>query len=183
MDIAPEAFVGLFLGGLKPRKNVPWLLEVWRAFSVAMPGAVLLIAGDGPQRDQLIRQAAGFQSGTVRFLGRVSDVEKARLLASADVFCFPSLLEGFGLPILEAMSAGLPFVCSNRGSLPEVAHERAGFVVRIEERGPMVGALYAIAENPRLRDRMGAEGRAWAARQSWGRSARLTLAAIESLHG
>jgi glycosyltransferase involved in cell wall biosynthesis len=121
------ATVVLFLGGLKPRKNLPLLLEVFARTVPAHPTAKLVIAGGGPLRAELEHraQAAGLGDRVV-FTGYVPEADKTAHFNLGDVFVFPSALEGFGLAVGEAMSCGLPVVASDRGSIPEVLVEGEG---------------------------------------------------------
>jgi phosphatidylinositol alpha-mannosyltransferase len=102
----------VFIGSLVPRKGVDCLVAAWPAVLDQHPEARLIIAGDGPRRQALERLARQTGIGRrVRFLGLVDEAEKARLLAAADVACFPSLYgESFGIVMLEAMAIGTPVV-------------------------------------------------------------------------
>ena len=97
----PAGRLVLFLGGDKPRKNLPFLLGLWPDVVRYIPDARLVIAGPG------------------HWVPR-TDADIAALYAQARVLAFPSLLEGFGLPVLEAMATGRPVVCSDQGALPEL---------------------------------------------------------------
>lgn len=109
----------LYLGTLQPRKNVLRLIKAYRQSGCTWQ---LVLAGKrGWYYEQLIKEAG---SG-VRFIGYVDEADKAALLSGAKAFAFPSLYEGFGFPILEAMACGVPVLCSNTSSLPEVAGEAA----------------------------------------------------------
>jgi glycosyltransferase involved in cell wall biosynthesis len=110
----------LYLGTIQPRKNLSRLIE---AFS-QLPNAnrQLLLAGKpGWYSDQLIQQA----NDRVHFMGYVNAADKNALLSGATAFVFPSLYEGFGFPVLEALACGVPVLCSNTSSLPEVAGDAA----------------------------------------------------------
>jgi glycosyltransferase involved in cell wall biosynthesis len=122
--------VVLFFGGLKPRKNLEVLLDVWAAVAPASPEARLVVAGGGGMRATLERRAGRLGIGSsVVFTGYVPEADKADYYNLADVFFFPSAMEGFGLAVGEAMSAGLPVVASDRGSIPElVVDGEGGFV-------------------------------------------------------
>ncbi len=124
---------------------------------------------------QSIREAG--LTGRVLSVGYVDDAELKALYQGALAFAFPSLAEGFGLPVLEAFSLGCPVLASDRGSLPEVAG-RAGLVVDAEDAGAIARGLQALAE-PRERARRAALGRARLARFSWRACARATLRAYQ----
>src|SRR5207249_1083635 len=112
----------LSAGTLEPRKNLVRLIEAFQG----LPGDNLLaLVGPRGWEDERILQQAGDR---IRFLGHVSDEELAGLYSLCTVFCYPSLYEGFGLPVLEALKAGAPVVTSNVSSLPEVAGDAARYV-------------------------------------------------------
>jgi glycosyltransferase involved in cell wall biosynthesis len=120
----------LYLGGLKHRKNLPFLLNVWRELLCQIPAATLIIAGAGPLEASLKRRASelGIEAQTL-FIGRVTEEEKPRIYNLADVFVSPSSLEGFGFSVAEAMSSGLPVVVQREGALPELVGEGPGGIV------------------------------------------------------
>jgi glycosyltransferase involved in cell wall biosynthesis len=120
--------------------------------------------------------------GDVRFLGWVPDQELDGLYAIASCFVFPSLYEGFGLPVLEAMSRNVPVACSNRGSLEEVA----GGAARLfdpERPAEIAHAIDAVLRDPNEAERLRVAGRAQAARFTWQATAAATLASYERAMG
>jgi glycosyltransferase involved in cell wall biosynthesis len=145
--------VALFLGGLKPRKNLPLLLEVWAEVARAVPAARLLVAGGGPLLPVLRqRAAAAGLADRVAFTGYVPEADKADHFNLADVFVFPSALEGFGLAVGEAMSSGLPVVASDRGSIPELVLDgEGGFLCDPARPAAFVQALVRLLGDPALR--------------------------------
>ncbi len=117
----------LFVGNVKPNKNLSVLLRAFERVLHAIPHR-LLIAGRTHglgTADEAVLRDAGSLGGRIRFAGEVTDDELASLYAGASAFCMPSIYEGFGLPVLEAMASGCPVLCSRAGSLPEVAGEVA----------------------------------------------------------
>jgi len=122
--------VVLFFGGLKPRKNLETMLDVWTAVAPAHPDARLVVAGGGALLEELRRRAERLGlAGSVVFTGYVPEADKADYFNLADVFFFPSAMEGFGLAVGEAMSSGLPVIASDRGSIPELlVDSEGGFV-------------------------------------------------------
>ncbi len=153
--------VALFFGGLKPRKNLALLLDVWSAVSAARADARLLVAGGGPLLEDLRARARrlGIENRVV-FTGYVPEAEKADHFNLADVFIFPSALEGFGLTVAEAMSSALPVIASNRGSIPElVADGETGFVCDPVEPGRFVERLLPLLGDPAMREKLGRAGR------------------------
>jgi glycosyltransferase involved in cell wall biosynthesis len=150
--------VALFFGGLKARKNLPLLLDVWAAVAREVPAARLLIAGGGPLLGALRERAAALGlADRVAFTGYVPEAEKADHFNLGDVFVFPSALEGFGLAVGEAMSSGLPVVASDRGSIPELLLEGEGGFLRDPARpAGFVEALVRLLREAPLRAKQGA---------------------------
>ena len=178
--------VALFLGGLKARKNLSFLLDVWRDAASVRPDATLVIAGDGPLGSALRRQAESLGLGRrVVFTGRVPEVDKVAHYNLADLFLFPSTLEGFGLAVGEAMSCGLPAIVSDEGALPElVAHDQGGFVCRGGDRTAFVEATLRLLDQPELRRRAGTFNRERVDRHfRWPRAARRVLDIYEEIVG
>jgi glycosyltransferase involved in cell wall biosynthesis len=167
----------LFVGFLEPKKNLGTLLEAiarlrrrgaWGTTELVIAGAPGWGAAPAPRV-----QALGLER-TVRFLGPVPDADLPALYAGALAFAFPSLWEGFGLPVLEAMAAGAPVVASNRGALPEIT---AGAALLAEpEPEAFADALGQLVGDAAVRERLRAAGLARAADFSWERTARETLA-------
>jgi glycosyltransferase involved in cell wall biosynthesis len=149
--------VVLFLGGLKTRKNLPFLLDVWQRVATMRPTATLMIAGAGPAAGDLQKRAKQLDlAGRVVFAGRVSEPEKVRYYNLADLFVFPSKLEGFGLAVGEAMSCGLPVVTSDGGALPElVRNGKGGFVCRGDDVEDFTGRLITLLDDANLRRAFG----------------------------
>jgi phosphatidylinositol alpha-1,6-mannosyltransferase len=148
----------LFLGGLKARKNLSLLLQIWAEVVRAVPEARLLIAGGGPLLGPLRDRAAAAGLGDrVTFTGYVAEAEKADHFNLGDVFVFPSALEGFGLAVGEAMSSGLPVVASDRGSIPELVVDGEGGFLRDPARpAGFVEALVRLLRDAPLRAKQGA---------------------------
>lgn len=153
--------VVLFLGGLKGRKNLFFLLDVYREVARERPEARLVIAGTGPLLEPLKRAAerAGL-GGQVIFTGYVPEAEKVEYYRLADLLVFPSSMEGFGFTVGEAMSCGLPVVVSNRGSLPElVVDGEGGFLCAPEDTSAFAGRALQLLSDPRLREKFGSANR------------------------
>jgi phosphatidylinositol alpha-1,6-mannosyltransferase len=179
-----EAPVALFLGGLKPRKNLAVLLQAWREVAGARPEARLLIAGTGPLEAGLQRLAVSLGLGDrVVFAGRVAEADKVAYYNAADLFVSPSSLEGFGFTVGEAMSCGLPVVVSDRGALPElVAQGEGGFVCRHDDAGELGGRIGELLADAELRRRFGRFNRDRIDRQfRWERASRRVLEIYEEV--
>ena len=166
----------LFVGFLEPKKNLGVLLEAVAALRRrgAWGDSELIVVGaPGWGPDPVVRAHALGLDGVARFVGAVADAELPGLYGGALAFAFPSLWEGFGLPVLEAMAAGAPVVASNRGALPEVT---AGAALLADPAPqPLADALEQILTDPRLRERLRLAGLTRAAQFSWERTARETL--------
>ena len=168
----------LAVGTLEPRKNLEALIAAWVALDPAVRGGRLL-ALVGPRGwDDAPILAAAREAGA-RLLGRVSEDELRALYAGADAFAYPSWYEGFGFPVLEAMAAGAPVLTSDVSSLPEVAGD-AALLVAPQDTAAIGAALTRILHEPGLADELRARGRAQAARFTWERTARETLAVLRA---
>lgn len=168
----------LFVGLLEPKKNLPTLLRaVARVHRARSWGATRLVVAGAPGWDTGHLAAEARRLGietVVQFLGPVPDAELPALYGEAVAFVFPSLWEGFGLPVLEAMATGTPVIASCRGALPEVT---AGAALLVEpDVAPLADALDSILADPSLRDRLREAGLARARTFSWERTATETLA-------
>jgi len=128
----PERYVA-YVGNLEPRKNVGSLARA--AGEVAARTGVPLVVAGAPAWDAEEALVAVTDSPSTIYLGRVHENMLAPLLRHADVFCFPSYYEGFGLPVLEAMACGTPVLCSDRGSLPEVGGDAVAYVADLSVEG------------------------------------------------
>ncbi|ROL96154.1 mannosyltransferase [Pseudomonas chlororaphis] len=118
----------LFVGTIEPRKNIDTLLDAYSRLPMAVRTRwPLILTGYYGWRNDAIhaRLETARREGWARYLGFVPSEDLPLLFAGAHLFAFPSLYEGFGLPVLEAMSSGVPVVCSNSSSLPEVAGNAA----------------------------------------------------------
>jgi glycosyltransferase involved in cell wall biosynthesis len=165
----------LFTGTLEPRKNLDRLLQAFARLGDLDLG--LVVAGPpGWGADPGRRAAELGVGGRVVFAGYLADGELAALLAGARAFAFPSIYEGFGLPPLEAMAAGVPVVAARAGSLPEVLGE-APFWCDPFDVDSIAAALRAAATDEGARAAAVRAGRVQAGRYSWAETARLTLEA------
>ncbi|MFN2590538.1 MAG: glycosyltransferase family 4 protein [Actinomycetota bacterium] len=165
----------LFVGTLEPRKNLVRLVRAYRRMAARGAPQRLVLAGAIGWRPQpLLTAVAEEGPGEVVLVGQVQPAELDALYRAADAFVYPSLYEGFGLPVVEAMSRGVPCVVSTSSSLPEVAGEAALPVDPTSEAG-LADALERVTTDPDLAQRLRAASRARAKRFSWDETARLTL--------
>jgi glycosyltransferase involved in cell wall biosynthesis len=174
----PEHYI-LHVGTLQPRKNLIRLLEAAQsAFSLQPSAFSLVLAGrPGWLSTPIIAKAREHRNG-VRLLDYVADEDLAGLYSGALAFVFPSLYEGFGFPVLEAMACGAPVICSNTSSLPEVAGE-AALLIDPTDTPALVAALRRVIAEPGLRAALVARGYEQAKRFSWAKAAGETLAVLE----
>jgi glycosyltransferase involved in cell wall biosynthesis len=176
-----EGRVVLYLGTLEPRKN---LVTLMRAFGMLAQepecrDVSLLIGGSkGWYYDEIFAVAERLglaASGRVRFLGRVPDEELTLWYNSADIFAYPSLYEGFGLPALEAMACGTPVIASNTSSLPEVVGD-AGILIGPEDVDAWCAAISRLLADKGASDELREKGLMQAGKFSWDQAARETAA-------
>lgn len=166
----PERFV-LYLGINKPHKNLLRLVEAWKQVAT---DAILVIAGVWDERYPEVKKAAAALGERVRFLGPVSNADQPGLYAAATVFVLPSLYEGFGLPVIEAMACGTAVACANTSSLPEAAGD-AAVVFDPNQTQEMVIVLTQVLQDEGLRDHLRKLSIEQARRFTWERVASETL--------
>jgi glycosyltransferase involved in cell wall biosynthesis len=174
----------LAVGDKQPRKNLSRLVRAFSTIALEMPDVMLVIVGQsGWQGSEVGQTVKSLGLNTrVRFTGFVPDSDLPALYSGADVFCYPSLYEGFGLPPLEAMACGAPTVTSNTSSLPEVVGD-AALTVDPLSVGEMVGALRNLLADSTKRQEYGRRALHQAALFSWDRTARLTRDAYDKITG
>jgi glycosyltransferase involved in cell wall biosynthesis len=166
----PHRFV-LWTGTIEPRKNLPRLL---RAFDrLDTKDVELVLVGPKGWNEELGPLVAA-SSRRIRTLGFVPPADLAAIYAAAEIFCFPSLFEGFGLPVLEAMAQGTPVVTSSGTSTAEVGGD-AAWLVPPRDTVAIAHALDEILNDPALSARMGEDGIARAATYSWDETARILV--------
>ena len=171
----PEAFV-FALGTLEPRKNLVGLLHAYAR--LAKPRPPLYVAGGAGWRVSPIFDTVG-QLGVaddVHFVGFVPEDELPLWYNAARLFAFPSLYEGFGLPVLEAMACGTPVITSTAASLPEVGG-KAAILVPPQDTDRIAQEMQRVLDDPQLRIEMRAAGRIQASRFSWRSMTDKTVAA------
>ena len=168
----------------QPHKNLPRLIAAFTRLRADMPALELHLAGR-PQANYRAQPelAELLTRPGVRVLGYLSDAELGAAYAGADVVCYPSLEEGFGLPVLEAMAAGAPVVTSDASCLPEIAGGAAILVDPLSEESIAAGIRQALGENADERATRIASGRRVAAKFSWSEAAKQYAAIYRKLAG
>ena len=166
--------VVLSVGTPEPRKNIVGSLEVFDRVRRVLPDATLFLVGDaGWRSDELDARLAKAGPSVVR-AGRLSFDDLTRTYASADCFLFPSLREGFGFPPLEAMASGLPVVCSNCPSLPEVVGA-AALTATPDDVEDMAASVISILEDGVRAEGLRSLGLAQSAAFTWQKTVEQTI--------
>ncbi len=171
----------LHTGGLHPRKNLGRLLEAYALLRREEPAPPLVIAGniDTPWGRELIQQVTNLDlTSEVIFPGLITERVMPSLYRSAITLVYPSLYEGFGLPILEAMASGTPVITSDGSSMLEVAGE-AAVLVNPENTEELAGALRRVLTDSSLRLRLIEQGLQRSRQFTWERTARETVAVYQ----
>lgn len=170
----PERF-WLFIGTIEPRKNLPQLLQAYARLPHDERLPLILGGGGGwglaPVQDTIARRGL---SQSVHLAGFIPSEELPLWYNAADVFLYPSVFEGFGLPVLEAMACGTPVITSNVSSLPEVA-EGAGLCLPPDDIDAWTDALHTLARDDQWRSTARIAGIRKASQFDWQHTARLTI--------
>lgn len=178
--LLPQHFI-LYLGTIEPRKNLPTLLEAYRLLlDRDRTKPTLVIAGRKgwlyqPVFDRVRDLGLDTQ---VLFTDYIESSDLPALMSAAELFVFPSLYEGFGLPPLEAMACGTPVICSNTSSMPEVVGD-GGLLFNPRDVSACADAMERVLKDDNLRAGLRARGLSQAARFTWERTARETLEVYE----
>jgi alpha-1,3-rhamnosyl/mannosyltransferase len=176
MQDIPEGYI-LFLGNLEPRKNLPTLLNAYRSLPRNLRERhPLVIAGASGWYTKELRTALRLFEGDEKpiLTGYVPQRLLPDLYRGASLFVYPSLYEGFGLPVLEAMASGVPVITSNSSSLPEVVGD-AGVLVNPCDADQLKDAMMGLLEDEKARRELREKGIARAKPFSWDKCARETI--------
>lgn len=165
----------LHVGVLEPRKNLKTLVEAYRLSPAINTDYDLVLAGGyGWGYHPLLAQIKDSGLKSIHLTGYIPHEDLPALFSQASLFVYPSVYEGFGLPVLEAMACGVPVITSNVSSMPEVAGD-AGVLVEPEDVGALAAAMTKVLGSEELRGRMAAAGRARADHFTWDDAAHKTL--------
>ncbi len=177
----PEQFI-LFVGLVEPRKNLPALVRAFQVVAAQESSCHLVLVGREGWRVQevhrLIREL-GLEN-RVHFTGYVPAQDLPAIYNLAEMLVYPSIYEGFGLPVLEAMACGLPVIASNAASMPEVLAD-CGVLLPPKEHGLLAQAVLELLRNKEAHQRYSERGRQRAVIFSWQRAARSTLQVYQSV--
>jgi glycosyltransferase involved in cell wall biosynthesis len=172
----------LYTGAIQPRKNLVILIEAFESLkkSGAFTGQLVLAGEKAWLSEKIIKNALESHfSQDIKLLGKVSFADLGVLYRGASVFAFPSLYEGFGLPILEAFASKIPVVCSHNSSLPEVAGDAALYFEN-NNAANLAQKIKQILENPELKNSLIQKGLTQLEKFSWEKCAKETLEFLKS---
>ena len=173
----------LYVGTVEPRKNLDRLLDAWQDLPASLREEFDLVAA-GPEGWQSAKTLARLRSPAagVRYLGYVPEPDLPGLTAGATVFIYPSLYEGFGFPVAQAMAARVPVITSNLSSLPEIT---GGSAALIDPRSPFEirAALERLLTSPATREQLAEAGKIHAQRYRWDLCARQSVEFFERIAG
>lgn len=182
-ELKPNKKTILYVGNTRPYKNLPRLLEAFGLLQKKRPENYQLVIAGGEKRNLPLLKKITLDLSiekNIIFAGNLTDPEVVALMNAADVFVFPSLEEGFGLPPLEAMACGTPVVTSNVSSLPEVVRD-AALLVDPENVEGIAFAIERVLTDEKLREELIKKGFERVKRFSWEKTARETLEIYKSV--
>ncbi len=173
----------LYVGNIEPRKNISGLIKAYDQLRSSGENISLVLAGAPGWKDAQIYsdwQVSPYKD-QIKFLGYISQEEKEILYSRAAVFAYPSYYEGFGFPPLEAMACGVPVVCSNVSSLPEIVAD-AAIMINPGKPAEIAEAIKMVLTDEGLRSRLIASGYERAQMFSWDKTAKEYLGLFKELH-
>ncbi|MEN2997709.1 MAG: glycosyltransferase family 1 protein [Brevinematia bacterium] len=163
----------LFIGALAKHKNIGIIFEAFSKVMDEIPHELVIVGSrdSGMPQDEKVEKALKLiPKNKIRFTGKISDDETVRLYNESDFFIFPSIYEGFGLPLLEAMACGCPIIASNRSSIPEVCGDSALFF-EAENPNELAEKILLLARNPEIKAHLRTKGLERVKNFSWTTSA------------
>ncbi len=174
----PEQFI-LFLGTLQPRKNLIALMRAWARLDPTTRLPLVVVGAQGWMYEPILDEARALGvAGEIVFKGFAESRDLPYWYSASTIFVYPSLYEGFGMPVVEAMACGAPVIASNTSSLPEVAGD-AAILVDPSNIGAIGDAIQALTDQENLRRSMRERGFVQASQFSWHRTARETASVYE----
>ncbi len=174
----PDAFI-LFLGTLQPRKNLIALMQAWARLNPANRLPLVVVGAQGWMYEPILEEARALGvAGEIVFKGFAEPRDLPYWYSAATIFVYPSLYEGFGMPVVEAMACGAPVIASNTSSLPEVAGD-AGVLVDPSNIDALGEAIQSLTDREDLRRMLRQRGFEQAMQFSWKRTARETASVYE----
>jgi glycosyltransferase involved in cell wall biosynthesis len=170
----PEEFI-LYLGTIEPRKNLPLLMRAYRLLVDSGTRLKLILVGKyGWMYQEVFNLVSELNlEDMVRFTGYIPQDELPLVYNLASLFVYPTIYEGFGIPVLEAMACGVPVISSDIASLPEIVGE-AGILVPAGDLGAYFSAMKLVTDDQDLRGKLIDQGKLRASEFSWERTAQLT---------
>jgi glycosyltransferase involved in cell wall biosynthesis len=172
----------LHVGSEEPRKNVETLLAALARLVRRRPDALLVRVGGGSSRSRRLIRGLGL-AAHIRYCSGLAEAELVRWYRAADAFVFPSLYEGFGLPVLEALASGCPVVAGNATSVPEIAGDAALLLDDPRDPDALARAVERVLDDPPLAARLAGAGPRRAAGFTWPQTAERTLAVYRRVLG
>ncbi len=172
----------LYIGTIEPRKNIETIIDAFAKVKreSALPHSLVIAGGKGWYYDSVFRNArvSGVEDSII-FPGYIPEEDLPSLYRNAEAFVFPSLYEGFGLPVLEAMACGCPVIASNTSSIPEAAGDAAILIDPLDTYS-IAASMKKVASDPGLREQLVNKGLERSRRFSWDNAAKKTLAALKN---
>ncbi len=172
----------LYLGRLKPYKNIDVLIKAFKKIVENYPDAKLNIAGTGESLHQLQNMTAHLNlKRSVKFLGKVSEKQKPQLLGSSWVMVQPSMIEGWGITVIEANAAGTPVIASDvRGLRDSVLHNKTGLLVKPQHIEELIESVSLLFANKKMRLNLSKEAFIWSKNFSWEKSSETFFSIIKN---
>ncbi|HEX3099668.1 MAG TPA: glycosyltransferase family 1 protein [Patescibacteria group bacterium] len=180
-DKLPEKYL-LFLSTLQPRKNLELLIDAFRELKTERPELPhkLVVVGKPGWKFEGILQKIEENRDIVVYLGHISDADRWPVYKGAEIFVYPSLYEGFGMPVLEAFECGVPAAVANNSSLPEAGGDAALYFDPTSKQ-EIKSVIIKLLDSPELRAEMIAKGKTQLAKFSWEKCAQETLSVLEDV--
>jgi glycosyltransferase involved in cell wall biosynthesis len=180
ISLSPEIPYFLYIGRADPHKNLHRLISSFAAIRNCRDYQLWIVGGSDPRFTPLLKAQVGELglSGQVKFLEYLPYTDLPRILSQAMALVLPSLWEGFGLPVLEAMGCGVPVITSNISSLPEVAGD-AAILINPYNSQEITDAMERIAQEPQLRSRLSQLGLQRASQFSWEKTGQQTIEVLK----